>query len=80
MLDTISLEKKGLPAAVIGLDKLVNTTGKAMARTQGYATLGFAVFPYSPVDWGGSATDEEVEKWVAALVPQIEGILIEKDE
>jgi len=28
-----------MPAVVVGLDKLVNTTGKAMARAQGYPAL-----------------------------------------
>jgi len=32
VLDTINLERKGKPAAVVGQDKLVNTTGKAMAK------------------------------------------------
>jgi len=75
VLDTINLERKGIPAAVVGLDKLVNTTGKAMARTQGYPSLNFAVFPYFASEWGGAATEEEVKKRAALLVPQVERIL-----
>lgn len=75
MLDTISLERKGLPAAVLGLDRLVNTTGKAMARAQGYPSLECAVFPYSVSEWAGAATDDEVRSRVELLVPQVERIL-----
>lgn len=75
MLDTISLERKGIPAAVLGLDRLFNTTGRAMARTQGYPSLNFAMFPYSVSEWAGAATEEEVGKRAALLLPQVERIL-----
>jgi hypothetical protein len=79
VLDTISLERKGIPAAVLGLDKLVNTTGKAMARTQGYPSLACAVFPYSVNEWAGAATLEEVRNRVELLVPQVERILLGRE-
>jgi hypothetical protein len=75
VLDTINLERKGIPAAVVGLDKLVNTTGKAMARLQGYPSLNFAVFPYSASEWGSAATEEELETRAASVAPQVERIL-----
>jgi len=75
VLDTINLERKGIPAAVVGQDKLVNTTGKAMARAQGYPSLSFAVFPYVHSEWGGAATEEELKARAAELVPQVERIL-----
>jgi hypothetical protein len=75
VLDTINLERKGMPAAVVGLDKLVNTTGKAMARAQGYPSLNFAVFPYSASEWGSAATEDELKARAAAVVPQVERIL-----
>ncbi|MCC6856291.1 MAG: hypothetical protein IT189_09550 [Microbacteriaceae bacterium] len=75
MLDTINLERRGKPAAVIGLDKLVNTTGKAMARAQGYPTLGFAVFPYSAAEWGSAASEAELKARAESVVGQIRAIL-----
>ncbi len=75
MLDTIALEKKGKPAAVVGQDKLVNTTGKAMARVQGYPALNFAVFPYSAAEWGSAASDEELKARAESVAPQVEKIL-----
>lgn len=79
MLDTINLERKGKPAAVVGQDKLVNTTGKAMAKAQGYAALNFAVFPYVPSEWGSAATEEELRKRAAAVAPQVVRILTGQD-
>jgi aspartate-semialdehyde dehydrogenase len=75
VLDTIALEKKGKPAAVVGQDKLVNTTGKAMARVQGYAKLPFAVFPYAASEWGSAASDEELKMRAETVAPQVEKIL-----
>jgi hypothetical protein len=75
VLDTITLERRGMPAAVVGLDKLVNTTGKAMARLQGYPSLNFAVFPYAASEWGSAATEEELKARAASVAPQVERIL-----
>ncbi|MCC6531243.1 MAG: hypothetical protein IT531_01725 [Burkholderiales bacterium] len=76
MLDTINLERKGVPAAVIGHDKLFATTGKGMARAQGYPSLSFAMFRYSHSEWGGAATDDELRARAAILAPQVERILL----
>jgi len=75
VLDTINIERKGKPAAVIGLDKLVNTTGKAMARAQGYPGLEFAVFPYAAAEWGSAASEEELKLRAESVVTQIRRIL-----
>jgi len=80
VLDTINLERRGKPAAVIGLDKLVNTTGKAMARAQGYPTLGFAVFPYSAAEWGSAASEAELKARAESVVGQIRTILTGVEE
>ena len=75
MLDTINLERKGIPAAVVGQDKLLNTTGKGMASAQGYRSMNFAMYPYSPNEWSGAATEEELKARAAAVAPQVERIL-----
>ena len=75
MLDTINLERRGIPAAVVGQDKLLNTTGKGMARAQGYPSLNFAAFPYSYYNTGAAATQEELKARAAVVAPQIERIL-----
>ena len=75
MLDTINVEKKGKPAAIVGLDKLVNTTGKAMARAQGYPALEFAVIPYSAAEWGSAASKQQLKEQAESIVSQIRRIL-----
>ena len=75
MLDTINLERRGIPAAVVGKDKLVNTTGKGMAKAQGYPSLNFAVYPYRNSEHGGAATEEEEKADAAMVAPQVERIL-----
>ena len=77
VLDTSNLGRKGTPAAVVGLDKLVNTTGKAMAKAQGYPSLNFAVFPYSASEWGSAATEEELQGRAEAGGAQGERLLID---
>lgn len=64
-----------MPAAVVGLDKLVNTTGKAMARAQGYPVLSFAVFPYVASEWGSAASDAELRSRAESVVSQVARIL-----
>ena len=75
MLDTINLERKGIPAAVVGLDKLLATTGKGMAKAQGYASLQFAAFPYSAEEWAGAASDEDLKARAESIASQVERIL-----
>ena len=75
MLDTINLERKGIPAAVVGLDNLLNTVGKGMARAHGYGSLQFAVFPYGHSEWGGAATEEGLRAKLTVAAPQVERIL-----
>ena len=61
-----------------GQDKLVNTTGKVMAKVQGYPSLNFAVFPYASSEWGSAATEEELKMRAASVAPQVERILTDK--
>ncbi|RMF94181.1 MAG: hypothetical protein D6736_00550 [Nitrospinota bacterium] len=75
MLDAVNLERRGIPAAVVGLDKLVQTTGRGMARAQGYPGMRFAVIPYATSDWGGAAQEEELRAKAQAAAPQVERIL-----
>ena len=37
MLDAITLERRGIPAAAVGVQKLVETTGRGMGRGHGAA-------------------------------------------
>lgn len=64
-------EKRGVPTAVIGWDKLTETVGKVTARVHGMDNYTFAKI------WNISeALDEkEVQEAVEAVLPQVEAIL-----
>ena len=61
-----------MPAAMIGGDLLANTTGRGMARAQGYPSLQFAVFPHSIT---AADTEPELKQKADLVVPQVERIL-----
>ncbi len=48
MVDTITLERMGVPAAAVGYSLLMNTTGRATARLHGVADLPFVTLPEVP--------------------------------
>jgi hypothetical protein len=75
VLDAVNLEKLGVPSAVVGLDKLVNTTGKGMANALGYPSLRMATIPYSADEWGGSADEADHAHKAEIAAPQVETIL-----
>ena len=75
MLDSINLERRGIPATVLGVDRLFNTTGRGMARAQGYPNLQFATYAFSHTALGGGASEEELMDLAKILAPQVERIL-----
>ena len=75
MLDAITIEKRGIPAVVIGTDKLVNTTGRGMARAHGAPDFPFAVVEH-PIE-NTKGMGELLEK-ARVAVGQVEAILLGK--
>ncbi len=45
MLDALTMERRGIPAAVIAAEKLATTTGQAMARMQGFPDYPIIAIP-----------------------------------
>lgn len=45
MLDALTMERRGIPAAVIAAEKLAMTTGQAMARMQGFPDYPIVTIP-----------------------------------
>ena len=78
MLDTINLERRGIPATVLGQDNLLSSSGKGMAAAQGYPSLQFAAYPYEHSKRGGAATEAELKARAQLLAPQVERILTNK--
>lgn len=78
MADAITLERRGIPAALIAIDRLVNTTGRAMARAQGVPDYPFAVIPSEFAAMDTVTSDEEIDKMAKSVVDQVEAILLGK--
>lgn len=76
MADAITLERRGLPAAAVGIAKLVTTTGRAMARAQGAPDYPIAVVPHELGVVEDLRSDEEVDMLAKTVVDQVESILL----
>ncbi len=70
------MEKAGVPAASIGIEKLVNTTGRGMARAQGIPDYPIAVISHAMGPLADLTSDEEVRELAASAAAQVEAILI----
>ncbi len=78
MLDAITLERRGIPSAVVATAKLAKTTGRAMARAQKAPD-----FPIATVDFHtGLMTNldsmDDVHRMAQEAFPQVEKILVEQ--
>ena len=72
----MTLERLGVPAAVVACDLLINSTGKATARLQGAANLPFVVLPVGPGAPIQDLSPEELRARVMEAADQVAGILL----
>lgn len=75
MLDAITLERRGIPAAAVGVKKLVETTGRGMCRAQGIPEYPIATIDHatgSLVSLNDAAT---ASRYAAEIADQVERIL-----
>lgn len=72
MLDAISFEKRGIPAAVV-ITQPFESTAEAMARLAGLAGYPFAALPHP----FGSLSPAEVRARADTLIDSIERLLLE---
>ena len=77
--DAVILERRGIPAALVGVDKLVNTTGRAMATVQGAPDYPFAVISSELSSMDSITSDEEVDIMAKSVADQVETILLTKE-
>jgi hypothetical protein len=76
VLDAITLERRGIPSAAVGVKKLVETTGRGMCRAQGMPDYPIAVVDH-PTGSLASVNDAATLSRFAALVAdQVEEILL----
>ncbi|MBC8281113.1 MAG: hypothetical protein H8E48_10040 [Chloroflexi bacterium] len=76
MLDALVMEKAGIPAASIVVEKLVKTTGRGMARAQGIPDYPIAVISHPMGPLADLKDDHDVQVLALAAAPQVEAILI----
>ena len=69
------MEKAGIPAVSIGVEKLVQTTGRGMARAQGIPDYPIAVISHSMGPLADLKDDHDIKVLAMAAAPQVEAIL-----
>ncbi len=68
-----------MPAAAVGVEKLVNTTGRAMAKAQGAPDYPIAIIPHELGVVEDLRDDEEVNLLAKTVLDQVEAILLGRD-
>lgn len=78
VVDAITLERRGTPAALVGVDRLVNTTGRAMARAQGVPDYPMAIISTEFAAMDEVTSDEQMDTMAKSVADQVEAILLAK--
>jgi hypothetical protein len=78
VLDAITLERKGIPSAVVATAKLANTTGRAMALAQRAPDFPIATIEFHTGLMTNLASMEEARHLAQAALPQVEKILLQQ--
>jgi hypothetical protein len=78
MSDSIFLEQRGVPAVCVGIEALMNSVGRGMARALGYPAFPGVVIPKSLGVVGRYYSVEIKQKWAAHVAPEIVKILTSK--
>jgi hypothetical protein len=74
VLDAITLERRGIPTAAVGVKKLVETTGRGMCRAQGIPEYPIATIDHatgSLVSLNDAATASRYAEEIAGQVERI---------
>ncbi len=75
MLDAITLERRGIPAAAVGVDKLVETTGRGMCRAQGIPDYPIASISHPTGSLASVKDAETLTRYAAQIADQVQRIL-----
>lgn len=75
MLDAITMERRGVPAAAVGVKKLVETTGRGMCRAQGMPDYPIAVIDHATGSLASVKDGETISGFAALVADQVERIL-----
>ena len=75
MLDAITLERRGVPAAAVGVRKLVETTGRGMCRAQGIPDYPIATIDHATGSLVSLNDAGTVSRFAAEIAEQVDRIL-----
>ncbi|MFQ5814567.1 MAG: hypothetical protein ACE5I2_15415 [Anaerolineae bacterium] len=78
MLDAITLERRGIPSAVVATEKLAKTTGRAMARAQGAPDFPIAMIDFHTGLMTNLDSMDEACRLAKEAFPQVEKILVQQ--
>lgn len=76
MLDAIVIERRGIPAVPVGTDKLVETTGRAMAQMHGVPKFPIATIPWARGNMDNISSADDVRVLAKLALRQVEEILL----
>ncbi|HJN86672.1 MAG: hypothetical protein QF714_07605 [Dehalococcoidia bacterium] len=77
MLDAITLERRGVPSAVVATEKLARTTGRAMARAQRAPDFPIATVEFHTGLMTNLDSMDDAIRMAKEAFPQVEKILVE---
>ena len=79
MVDSIALEVKGIPTAVIGTSFTLDVTGKATGRALGYPELPFVYLPsvFKAALYHYDVNDQEWDSMVADCTKDATKLLVQ---
>jgi hypothetical protein len=77
VLDAITLERRGIPSAVVATEKLAKTTGRAMARAQRAPDFPIATIEFHTGLMTNLDSMDDAVRMAHEAFPQVEKILVE---
>jgi hypothetical protein len=77
VLDAITLERRGIPSAVVATEKLARTTGRAMARAQRAPDFPIATVEFHTGLMTNLDSMDDAVRMAREAFPQVEEILVE---
>ena len=75
MLDAITLERRGVPAAAVGVRKLVETTGRCMCRAQGIPDYPIATIYHAMGSLASLNDAATASRFAAEVADQVDRML-----
>ena len=78
MLDAIVIERRGVPSVPVGTDKLVESTGRAMARIHGVPDFPVATIPWSRGGMENISSADDARALAELAVRQVEEIVLSR--